>query len=189
MLSALASIFLLAGGQGQTTLPRHPDPDPVENQADRTGEPTDPWFDREFVATDGPAFVLTAVESARQGTIDARGAASVLDSPQLRAAAEKIREQNEITSARLEEVARAKGWRLPQANPERASMVAANSKISGPTRTNADFIIGQIAFHPNPLAHYRAQMSGNGDAQLKRALREAVPGYEKNLDLLLKLKP
>ena len=190
MLSALASIFLLAGGQGQTTLPRHPDPDPEQQQAQREGEPTDPWFDRAYVATDDPAFVLAAVENARQGVIDARGAEGALANPDLRAAAEKIRSQNETTSRKLEDLAKTKGWRLPQPNPDRVASVAGNNANgNGPTRANANFILGQIAFHQNTLAHYRAQMSGKGDAQLKRTLRESVPGYEKNLDLLLKLKP
>lgn len=189
MLSALASIFLLAGGQGQTTLPRHPDPDPVEKQAHRDGEPTDPWFDRAYVATDDPAFMLAAVENARQGVIDARGAESGLSDESLRDAAEKIRGQNEATSRKLEELAKAKGWRLPEPNPGRTGTVSDNGKGTGPARFNANFILSQIAFHENTLAHYRAQMSGKGDAQLKRTLREAVPGYEKNLDLLLKLKP
>ena len=189
MLGALASLFLLAGGQGQTTLPRHPDPDPVQKQEHRDGEPTDPWFDRAYVATDDPAFVLAAVENARQGVIDASGAAAGLGNDELRAAAEKIRKQNETTSRKLEEVAKAKGWRLPEPNPARAGTVSDNGKGTGPARFNANFILGQIAFHQNTLAQYRAQMSGKGDAQLKRTLRDAVPGYEQNLEMLLKLKP
>jgi hypothetical protein len=59
----------------------------------------------------------------------------------------------------------------------------------GSFRANANFIVGQITYHESTLAHYRAQIAGKGDAQLKRTLREAVPGYEKNLELLLKLKP
>ena len=186
---ALASLFLLAGGQGQTTLPRHPDPDPVEQQVHRDGEPTDPWFDRQYVATDDPAFMLTAVENARQGVIDARGAETGLSDAQLRSAAEKIRQQNEATSRKLEDLAKSKGWRLPQANPARAGTVSDNGKGAGPARFNANFILGQIAYHQNTLAHYRAQLGGKGDPQLKRTLREAVPGYEKNLDMLLKLRP
>jgi hypothetical protein len=183
-------MFLLAGGQGQTTLPRHPDPDPVEQKTQRAGEPTDPWFDRDYIATDDPAFVLTAVENARQGVIDARGAEGALANSELRAAAETIRRQNETTSRKLEELARAKGWRLPQANPERTAAVSGgDAKGVGPTRANANFIVRQIAFHEGTLEHYRAQLSGNGDAQLKRTLREAIPGYEKNLQMLLTLEP
>jgi hypothetical protein len=36
---------------------------------------------------------------------------------------------------------------------------------------------------------YRAQLAGKGDAELKRALRETLPGYEKNLRMLLELPP
>jgi hypothetical protein len=189
MLGALASLFLLAGGQGQTTLPRHPDPDPVEQQSTRQGEPTDPWFDRAYVATDDPAFVLTAVENARQGVIDARGAEGALANSDLRAAAEKIRRQNEATSRKLEELAKAKGWRLPASNPGRTSAVAGDASGTGSFRANANFIMGQITYHESTLAHYRAQIAGKGDAQLKRMLRDAVPGYEKNLEMLLTLKP
>jgi hypothetical protein len=39
------------------------------------------------------------------------------------------------------------------------------------------------------VAQYRAQIAGKGDADLKRALKDALPGYEKNRDLLLTLKP
>ena len=106
----------------QTTLPRHPDPDPVEHQAQRDGEPTDPWFDRGYVATDDPAFMLAAVENARQGVIDARSAASGLGSAELRAAAQKIGEQNEATRESWRQLASAKGWRLPQANHSGSSV-------------------------------------------------------------------
>ena len=189
---ALAMAMLLAAeAPAQTSLPRHPDP--VAEQSSREGTPTDPYFDREYVATDDPAFVLAAVESARQGVIDASSAASATDNAGLRAAAEKIRAQNEATSRKLEQVAVAKGWRVPQPNPARTSSV--NGSLDGndnavhPVRANANFILHQISFHESTLAQYRAQIAGKGDADLKRALREAVPGYQRNLEELLRLKP
>ena len=39
------------------------------------------------------------------------------------------------------------------------------------------------------MAQYRAQIAGKGDPDLKRELKQALPGYERNLELLLKLKP
>jgi predicted outer membrane protein len=189
---AVATLLLLAGAPtDQTTLPRHPDPDPVAQQARRDGEPTDPWFDRGYVAVDDPAFVLAAVENARQGVMDARGAESGLESAELRAAAQQIRRQNEATSKKLEQMATRKGWRMPQANPTRGSSVHADTVTNGTVsaRVNANFILSQIAFHQNTLSHYRAQLAGKGDAELKRTLREAVPGYQKNLELLLTVKP
>ena len=187
MLMHVALLLLFADtSPDQATLPRHPDPDPVEQQAQRDGTPTDPWFDREFVATDDPAFILSAVESARQGALDARRAADSLGRPDLRSAAEKIGAQNDTTRRRLEKVAQAKGWRLPQDNPARESSLPAASSA---TRTNADFILNQISFHQNTVQQYRAQLAGKGDAELKRALKDALPGYQKNLDLLLTLKP
>jgi hypothetical protein len=188
MLSAVTSLLLLASAaDGKTTLPRHPDPDPVAQQSQRDGEPTDPLFDRAYVATDDPAFVLSAVENARQGVIDARGAESGLGSTELRAAAEKIRRQNEATAHKLEQLASSKGWRLPRPNPGRTSGVDANGTATA--RINANFILNQIAYHENTLSQYRAQIAGKGDADLKRALRDAVPGYQKNLELLLSAKP
>jgi len=188
MLIEIASVVLLAGtAPSQTTLPRHPDPGPAEQRQQREGESTDPWFDRAYAATDDPAFILAAVENARQGVIDARGAQNGVSNPKLRAAADKIVRQNEITSQKLEKLASAKGWRVPQPTPGRTSAVIA--KPGAPVRSNADFILAQISFHENTLSHYRAQLSGKGDADLKRALKEAVPGYQKNLELLLTLKP
>ena len=187
------AILLAAEAPAQTTLPRHPDPDPVAEHASREGTPTDPYFDEKYVATDDPAFVLTAVENARQGVIDAGSAASATDNAELRAAAEKIRAQNEATSRKLEQVAAAKGWRLPQPNPARASTVNGTLADDGSgvhtVRANANFILHQISFHESTLAQYRAQIAGKGDAELKRALREAVPGYQRNLERLLQLKP
>ena len=98
MLSTVALLLLANAPPDQTTLPRHPDPDPVENQAQRDGTPTDPYFDRSFVATDDPAFILAAVETVRQGALDAQSAAKTLDKPELVAAAQKIGEQNTATS-------------------------------------------------------------------------------------------
>jgi hypothetical protein len=193
MLSTVALLLFAYAPQGQTTLPRHPDPDPVEHQAQRDGTPTDPYFDRTFVATDDPAFILAAVENVRQGALDAESAAKSLDKPELVAAAQKIGEQNAATSKKLERLAGSKGWRLPQANPARATTtngIGTQGKAEpGPTRTNANFILNQISFHQNTVAQYRAQIAGKGDKDLKRALKESLPGYEKNLDLLLTLKP
>ena len=169
----------------RTTLPRHPDPDPVEQHAQRDGTPTDPWFDRDFVATDDPAFILAAVENVRQGAVDAQVAAGALQDPKLRAAAQKIGAQNQATARKLEKLASTKGWRLPQENQGRATTNGEGSA----TRGNANFILNQLSFHQNTVAQYRAQIAGKGDADLKRALKEALPGYEKNRDLLLTLKP
>lgn len=169
----------------QASMPRRLDAGKAEHRATRDDEPTDPWFDRPQVATDDPAFMLAAVESARQGLIDARNAAGRLDSPELRAAAEKIAAQNRNMTQRLETLAGSRGWRLPEPNPGRATSLPDASQ----SRTNANFIINQIAYHESTLGQYRAQLGGKGDAQLKKVLREAVPAYEKNLDLLLKLKP
>ena len=186
MLMPVALLLLFADAPpDQTTLPRHPDPDPVEHHAQRDGMPTDPWFDRPHVATDDPAFILSAVESARQGALDARRAADQLGRPELRAAAEKIGAQNQATTRGLEKIAQAKGWRLPQQNPARESTLPPASA----SRTNADFILNQITFHQNTVEQYRAQLAGKGDPELKRVLKAALPGYQKNLDLLLTLKP
>lgn len=186
MLNAMALIIFLAEAPAsQTTLPRHPDPDPVTQQATRQGEPTDPWFDRAQGATDDAAFILGAVESARQGVIDARTAAGGLQNPALRDAAARIQKQNESTARQLESLASTKGWRLPEDNPGRTSTLNG----AGTPRANANFILSQISYHETTLDQYRAQLSGDGDPQLKRALKGALPGYEKNLDLLLTLKP
>ena len=120
MLNALTLMIFLAETP-QTTLPRHPDPDPVAKQDSRPGEPTDPWFDRAHGATDDAAFILDAVESARQGVVDARTAAGGLHKPELREAAARIQKQNETTARQLEQLAGSKGWRLPQENPARTS--------------------------------------------------------------------
>jgi len=186
MLSTVALLLMFADAPpDQTTLPRHPDPDPVEQQSNRDGEPTDPWFQRNYVATDDPAFILSAVENARQGALDARSAESYLADPKLRAAAQKIGAQNEATGHKLEKLASTKGWRLPQANPTRQSTLPTATQA----RSNASFILNQISFHQNTVAQYRAQLAGQGDPELKHALKDALPGYQQNLEMLLTLKP
>ena len=59
-------------------------------QPQQQGAPTDPLFDKAYVATDEPAFVLSVIESARQGELDARNAAQALSKPELRDAASRI---------------------------------------------------------------------------------------------------
>jgi hypothetical protein len=190
MISVAMLLLLAAPPQEQTTMPRHADAELPARQERRPGTPTDPWFDREYVATDDPAFVLAAIENARQGVVDARNAANSLGTSELRAAAQKIHTQNAAMSSQLEHLADTKGWRLPQPNPERTSTVSdGDAGNGGSVRTNANFILNQISYHENTLAQYRAQIAGKGDADLKRALRQALPGYQKNLELLLKLKP
>ena len=187
MVNPVALVLLFATPPDQTTLPRHPDPDPVTRQSTRDGAPTDPLFNREYLATEDPAFVLAAVESTRQGVVDASSAASHTANADIRAAAERIRAQNEATSRSLVKVASAKGWRVPEQNPGRTSTINGDGDDS--VRANANFILHQISYHQNTLAQYRAQIAGKGDADLKRTLKEALPGYQENLDLLLKLKP
>ncbi len=85
---------------------------------------------------------------------------------------------------RLEAVAKAKGWRLPEGNPVRTGTVP----VTGEARTSANFIVSQITYHENVVATFRAQLGGKGDPQLKRELRAALPGYQKNLQMLLGLK-
>jgi hypothetical protein len=184
MLATLAIVALLADPAGQTTLPRHADPPAADTPPPEERRPTDPLYDKPLTATDDPAFVLTAVESARQGVMDARAAESGLSTPELRAAAAKIGKQQAETLDRLESIAKKKGWRLPQGNPVRTGTVPVSSEM----RTNADFIINQIAHHQSIVDQFRAQLAGKGDAELKRALRDALPGYQKNLEMLLGLK-
>jgi predicted outer membrane protein len=184
-IMTLALLLLLGQvAAAETTLPRQRDANAVQQRPAQQERPTDPLFDRQFVATDDPAFVLGAIESSRQGVIDARSAAELLRKEDLRDAASRIERQNESTREKLETLAKRKGWRLPDGNPQRATTLTA----SGDSRTAADFIVNQISFHQTTLAQYRAQLAGNGDAELKRALRDSVPGYQKNLDLLLRLK-
>jgi len=128
--------------------------------------------------------VLSAVENARQGVMDARAAEAGLPTPELRAAAAKIGRQQQATLEHLQALAGKKGWRLPQGNPARTGSVP----VTSATRTSADFIINQIATHESTLDQFRAQLGGKGDGELKRALREAMPGYQKNLEMLLGLK-
>jgi len=153
-------------------------------QPQQQGTPTDPLFDKAYVATDEPAFVLSVIESTRQGELDAKSAADTLKTPELREAAARIGRQNGATRTRLEILAKGKGWRAPAKNPERASTLPQTSEA----RTEANFIVQQISFHEATLAQFRAQLDGSGDVDLKRELREALPGYQKNLDLLLRLK-
>jgi hypothetical protein len=183
MLATLSLVLFLAE-QPTTTLPRHADPPAAENPSPEQRRPTDPLYDKPIGATDDAAFVLTAVESVRQGVIDSRAAEAGLPTPELRAAAAKIGRQQELTLDKLESIANAKGWRLPQGNPGRTSTVP----VSNATRTSADFIINQIAYHESTVDQFRAQIGGKGDAELRRALRDALPGYQKNLEMLLGLK-
>jgi len=190
MSTTLALLLLFANpteGAGSTP-PRYRDADPAQQQDAGRADSPDPYFNRAQVATDDPAFVLSAVENARQGVVDASDAASRLADPELRAAAEKIGAQNQAAVRELEKVAQSKGWRLPESNPGRQNSVSQTGAAASP-RANANFIIQQISVHQQLVDQYRAQLAGNGDAQLKRALRESLPGYERNLDLLLKLKP
>jgi predicted outer membrane protein len=185
MLTIAALLLFANSPESQTTLPRHPDPDQVAKQASREGERTDPWFNREYVATDDPAFVLTAVESGRQGIIDAR-ALGTDATPVLREAAVRIEQHERATNDKLEALAKRKGWRLPDDNPNRASTLKAGD---GTTRRRANYLLSQIAYHQATVEHYRAQIAGKGDPELKRALRAALPGYEKNLQTLLQIEP
>lgn len=178
------SLALFLADAGQTTLPRHADTPAADAPPAEVRQPTDPLYDKPIVATDDQAFVLTAVENVRQGIIDARAGEAGLPTPELRAAAASIGREQQATLDKLQALARTKGWRLPGENPARTGSVP----VSGATRTSANFIINQIAHHEATITQYRAQIAGKGDADLKRALRDTLPRYQKNLELLLGLK-
>lgn len=185
-------MMLMASGQAPeakapapTTLPRQADRQPYEKRDSSQGVPTDPLFDKSRVAADDPDFILTAVENGRQATLDAQGAARQLPSESLRAMAAAIGSQNETTTHELEALAKRKGWRLPESNPQRASTLPA----AGPDRAGANFIVNQISAHQATVAQYKAQIAGKGDPELKRTLKQALPGYEENLARLLAAKP
>lgn len=181
----LVMMLLAAEPQETKTMPRHADSAVSGDARSRLPpNPADPWFDKEFVATDDPTFIRKAVESGRQGIVDAHALVGA-DSPALRAAAEQIEQVNTATTRRLEALAKSKGWALPGDVPNRTPSI----QRSTPVRMNADFIVSQIAYHQAVVAQYRAQLGGKGDAELKRALTEALPGYEKNLRTLLVAKP
>ena len=185
MITATLAMLLAGSAPEQTTLPRHPDPDPVQQQATRAGTPTDPLFDRAMVATDDSSFILAAVENSRQGLAEARTARELIQQRPLREAAAQIGEINSKTTRDLEALAKRKGWRLPEGNSRRVSSLPATTEA----RINANFIIGQLAWHEATIDQFRAQIAGKGDTDLKRTLRQALPAYETNRDLLLKLKP
>jgi hypothetical protein len=187
MLEALTLVFMLADAPaGQTTMPRRPEPVPTQEpqQGEPQGLPADWLFDKPYTATDDPAFVLSVVEYTRQGLEDARAGAAGLATDELRAAATKIAEQQEKTLSRIEALAKKRDWRLPEKNPGRSGTVP----VQGPTRTGANFIVNQIALHQSTLQQFRVQSEGKGDAELRRVLREAIPGYRKNLEMLLGLE-
>jgi hypothetical protein len=186
MLSTLVAMLMATGQpQEQPTLPRQADTQPYDARDASQGKPTDPLFDRKMVATDDASFVLNAVENSRQAALDAQGAATQLQSESLRATAADIQSQNEATSRKLEALAKRKGWRVPADNPARASSLPQ----AGPHRAGANFIRNQITAHEATLAQYRAQIAGKGDAELKKTLEQALPGYQKNLEKLLSAKP
>jgi hypothetical protein len=185
MITLTISMLLAGAAVEQTTLPRQPDADTARQQQTREGIPTDPLFDRSLIATDDPAFVAAALENTRQALAEARSAEEFLKLQPLRAAAAQIGETNTSTSRNLERIAKRKGWPLPEGNPQREGTLAATTEA----RINANFIIGQLSWHQATIEQYRAQIAGKGDPELKRALREALPRYEKNRDLLLTLRP
>jgi hypothetical protein len=177
MITLTALLLFATAEESATTLPRQREPAPMEQTAD-------PLYDGKHVATDDPAFVLTAIESGRQGVVDA-GALGEAATPALKEAAARIESQNRATTDKLEALAKRKGWRLPDDNPNRASTV----KTGTPARSRANFVMHQIAWHQATVEQFRAQIAGKGDAELKKTLRAALPGYEKNLQALLALEP
>jgi hypothetical protein len=185
MFGAITVVALLAADPaGQTTMPRQAEAPKQHAPSQREGMPADPLFDKPLTATDDAAFVRAAVESGRQGVMDARAAESALSTPELRAAAVKIGRLQERTLDQFEALASRKGWELPPGNPMRGGTVP----VSSPTRTSADFIIHEIARHQAIIEQFRAQRSAKGDPELRRVIDEAMPAYRKNLEMLLGLK-
>jgi putative membrane protein len=187
MLSMIVTMGLLAAApppeRSGTSLPRTELP-PVR-ETEFQGEPTDPLFAKSLQATDDPAFVLLAIESARQGVTDARAVRErVPAAKNVREVAQAIERQHRETTNRLEQLARGKHWRVPEDNDQRESSQSAQAN-----RDDTNFILNQIAAHESTVALFRAQAAGKGDPELRKAAKEALSGYEKNLDALLRVKP
>ncbi|HTU66057.1 MAG TPA: DUF4142 domain-containing protein [Steroidobacteraceae bacterium] len=197
MLTTLALLVLASGSVAQdqpkpdqstpeqTTIPRQQDVQPYRNRDPAQGTPTDPLFDRKLVATDDPTFILNALEISRQSAFDARGAAKDFGAGPVHDTATAIATQSEDTTRKLEALAKRKGWRLPEDNPDRKTSLPA----AGEARSRANFVVNQISSHEMTVAQFKAQIAGKGDADLKRTLKQALPGYEKNLQRLLTTKP
>src|SRR5688572_3236333 len=165
------------------TLPRSELP-PVREK-EFHGQPTDPLFSKERKATDDPAFVSAAVEAGRQAIVDARTARErVTDSPSLRSVAGAIERQNQETTRKLEQIATRKGWRLPPDIQDRPASQAADAKLD-----DTNYIQNQIAAHESTVALFRAQSAGQGDAEVKKAVKDALPALERNLKALLEIQP
>ena len=159
--------------------------------ASREGTPTDPYFDRGYVATDDPAFMLAGGRERAPGRDRcAQRGARPLDNAELR------RRRGEDRRAERGHVAQARaGCQPPRAGACRSPIPRATSSVNGssmattmastrcaPMRTSS---CTRSRFMRTRVAQYRAQIAGKGDADLKRALREAVPGYQRNLERLL----
>lgn len=186
MLTTLAFLVLAANPAAeQTTIPRQQDTQPYQAQDPAQGKPTDPLFDRKLVATDDQTFVRAAVENNRQGAYDARMAARDMKGNALGDTANAIGTLNETTARKLETLAKRKGWDLPKDNLGRQG----SQPEAGPARARANFIQSQIRLHESTVAQYKAQIAGKGDAELKSTLKEALPGYERNLQRLLTTRP
>ena len=83
---------------------------------------------------------------------------------------------------RLETLAKRKGWRLPAENPASRDRRFAPRARHAP---RANFIVQPDCLSRGDDRAVPRAADGKGDAELKRALREALPGYQENLDLLL----
>ena len=176
MLASLMLLLLLSDAQrDHLAAPWRRGARRCSDRADRNIPPIR-LFDREYVATDDPAFVLLAIESTRQGIVDARSAQSILREarPGGRGRTDPQAERNALINV-------SKRWPKARAGacrptiPQRASTL----RTAGEARTAANFIVSQIATHEATIAQFRAQLGGKGDAQLKRALRETLPGYQR----------
>jgi predicted outer membrane protein len=185
MIETLAFLLLAAAQPPeQTTLPRQADTQPYETRDDAQGRPTDPLFDRKLIATDDATFIVAAVENGRQAVVDARAAQDGLANESLRGTAAAIGAQQEELTRKLEALAKRKGWRLPDQNAGRMTTLP----VAGPHRASANFIVNQISAHQQALQQFRAQIAGKGDPELRKTLRGALPGYQKNLERLLEAK-
>ncbi len=185
-MQPLALVLLFANAAQETpTMPPSRDARAEQTPAQQ-GTPTDPLFDR-------PAHRERRTGVRAQRHREPRGRVSSMRAEPPRCCASRscekrrrrIVRQNESTRAEARGIGETQGM---ASCPSRIRIVQSGLPSAGEARMGANFIVQQISFHETTVAQFRAQMNGKSDAELRRALRESLPGYQQNLDLLLQLK-
>jgi putative membrane protein len=123
-------------------------------------------------------FLRKAADAGRAEVDAAEFAMQSAQRAEVRNAASMMLEDHRRANQQLEQLAKTKGWDMPDATVERDQSMTKGSDF------DAQYVEQQIRAHREAIAMFRAQAAGGSDPELVRFAQDTLPTLEHHLEML-----